>query len=102
MMPVKKERTQIMNKERRAEIQDVLKTLDNITAELEDLQSSIENIKDEEQDYLDNIPENLQESDRYHKSEEAIENLESACDTIEDTVENQMYEARTFLENAME
>lgn len=91
-----------MNKERRAEIQDVLKTLDNITAELEDLQSSIENIKDEEQEYLDNIPENLQESDRYHKSEEAIENLENACDTIEDTVENQMYEARTFLENAME
>lgn len=39
-----------MNKERRAEIQDVLKTLDNITAELEDLQSSIENIKDEEQE----------------------------------------------------
>ena len=101
-MPVKKERTQIMNKERRTEIQDVLKTLDNITAKLEDLQSSIENIKDEEQEYLDNIPENLQESDRYHKSEEAIENLESAYDTVEDTIENQMYETRTFLENAME
>ena len=39
---------------------------------------------DEEQDCLDNMPENLQESDRYQKMESAIENLESAVDSIDE------------------
>ena len=91
-----------MNKERRAEIKEILELLDKVTADLEEIQNSIENIKDEEQEYLDNIPENLQGSDKYTKAEEAVENLETAYDSLGEAIEEQIYEARTSLENAME
>lgn len=49
---------------------------------------------DEEQDCLDNIPENLQDSEQYQKIEFAIEKLE-------DTVE-QIDSAKESIESAME
>lgn len=38
---------------------------------------------EDEQDCLDNMPENLQSSEKYEKMEEAISNLESAIESIE-------------------
>lgn len=38
---------------------------------------------EEEQDCLDNLPENLQGSERYEKMEEAVSLLESAAEEIE-------------------
>ena len=38
---------------------------------------------EEEQDCLDNLPENLQSSERYEKMEEAVSLLESAAEEIE-------------------
>ena len=60
-----------MNKARRKNIQDVVN-------QLEDLKSTLEDLQGEEEEYRDNIPENLQGSERYEKAEEA-------CDTLSDT-----------------
>ena len=69
-----------MNNTRRKSIQRII---NGITALKEDL----EVLLDEEQEYLDNIPENLQESDRALAAEDAIDNLSSAQDSLEEVVE---------------
>lgn len=75
-----------MNNKRRVLLRDSIILLDKayeyITCALE-----------EEQDCLDNIPENLQESDRYEQMESVISNLESAIESIEsakDSVEESL------------
>lgn len=47
---------------------------------------------DEEQDCLDNMPENLQMSERYEKMEVAIDHLEDASSDI-DNAKNRIEEA---------
>lgn len=76
-----------MNKFRRKALQDIY---DKIT----ELQEELEAIKDEEDESRENMPENLQGSERYEQSEtassdmeEAIEYLSSACDSIESAME---------------
>lgn len=66
-----------MNKQRRKEISAVITKLENIKEELE-------NILGDEQDYYDNIPENLQMSERADQSSEAIDIMEDAISSIED------------------
>lgn len=68
-----------MNKERRARIQDIIDRLDCMKVE-------IEGIKDEEEEYRDNIPENLQGSERYEAADEAIESLEMAWDSVDTAI----------------
>jgi len=41
---------------------------------------------DAEEDALDRIPDNLQGTDRYGQSEEAIDNLNEALDKIDDAI----------------
>ena len=72
-----------MNKIRRKALQEIY---DKLTA----LSEELEMIKDEEDESRENMPENLQGSERYEQSEtasgnmdEAIEYLTSACDSIE-------------------
>lgn len=60
-----------MNNQRRKEIADVLNELAALRSRVEDLQS-------EEQDYFDNMPENLQQSERGEKAEQAASRLEDA------------------------
>lgn len=82
-----------MNKMRRKELSDVINGL-NTMQDKDDLYSwinTLDNIKDEEQDYYDNIPENLQYSQRAEDSEEAIENLEEALDLL-----NEVYDMDEF------
>lgn len=43
----------------------------------------IEQVAEQENDCVDNIPENLQGSERYEKMEKAVENLEAALEHIE-------------------
>lgn len=76
-----------MNKLRR-------KSLQEIFDKLSDLREEIESIKDEEDESRENMPENLQGSERYEQSEtasynmdEAIEYISSACDSIESAME---------------
>lgn len=52
----------------------------------------IEDIAADEQDYLDNIPENLQGSERYEAGEEAVENLEAAIDWLDDIKTSELEE----------
>lgn len=70
-----------MNKQRRKEIQ-------TISNDLIPLMTSIEDLLAEEQDYLDNIPENLQSSEKAKIAENAISNLEEALDNIRECVDN--------------
>lgn len=68
-----------MNKARRKNIQDVVD-------QLEELKSALEGIQSEEEEYRDNIPENLQGSERYEKADEACDALGEAVDGLEDVI----------------
>lgn len=76
-----------MNKERR-------KSLREIQSKLESLGQDLEALKDEEEEYRDNMPENLQESERYQRADEvcdllqeALESMDNAYQQIEEAVE---------------
>lgn len=89
-----------MNKQRRADIAAKVKVVDDaknklqaavgaFTAALEefsldDLHGEVEALRDEEQEYLDNMPEGLQQGERGEAAQEAISNLENACDKIDE------------------
>lgn len=72
-----------MNKERRTQIK-------KLTNELEDVKTKLKYILRKEEGILDNTPENLQGTDRYSESENAIETL------------SKMNAVTTELENAIE
>lgn len=55
--------------------------------------SIIEQVAEQESDCMDNIPENLQSSERYEKMEKAVENLEAALEHI--------VNARDYLDEAI-
>lgn len=69
-----------MNKARR-------EILNRAVYQLDQASELISRALDEEQDCLDNVPENLQDSEQYQKMETAIDNLESAVDSIEEAKE---------------
>lgn len=62
--------------------EQVKKRLEEIRTRIQSIQDSIYSITSEEEDYMWNIPENLQNSDRYYAAEEAVDNLESASDSV--------------------
>ena len=66
-----------MNKEKRNE----LNTARELLSKSLDI---INRVKDKEQDCLDNMPENLESSERYSTMETAIESLEDAIEKIEE------------------
>lgn len=70
-----------MNNARRKILREII---DNLEAQNELLQSCAE----EEQDYLDNIPENLQESTKYANAEENVEDLDSAVESLNEAIES--------------
>lgn len=69
-----------MNKLRRKWIEKVVDALTESLGEIESIQS-------EEEEYRDNIPENLQESERYERADEACENLEAAYNSLEEAID---------------
>lgn len=58
-----------MNNERR-------KKLSDLSDKIEELKTEAENLLEEEQEYYDNMPENLQNSEKGEKSENAIGEIE--------------------------
>lgn len=52
----------------------------------------VDDVKDDEDDALNNMPENLQYSDRCEKMEKAVDALESASESIESAIDS-IYEA---------
>ena len=75
-----------MNKDRRKQIDDVI-------ADLQEIQGTVESIMNNEEEYRDNIPENLQGSERYERAEEACDYLQEAYDGIDDVI-NSLEEAK--------
>ena len=75
-----------MNTTRRKDLAKVIKTI-------EDAMSELECLKEEEEEYRDNMPENLQGSERYERADEACDNLDSAVSSLE--------EAITYIEDAI-
>lgn len=63
------------------------KAIGKIQEQLDELRSTLQDVLDEEQECFDNIPENLWGSERYEKADEALENLTSAMDSIEEAVD---------------
>lgn len=75
-----------MNKARRKELSELVDGL-SMMQDRDDLYgwiNALDNIKGDEQDYYNNIPENLQCSQRAEDSEAAIENLDEALDMLND------------------
>jgi hypothetical protein len=54
----------------------------SVVERLQDISVSIEAILDDEQDALDNMPENLEGSERYSRMEDAVDFLDSAMDLV--------------------
>lgn len=68
-----------MNKERR-------KKIANIITEIEKIKSSLECVLFDEQMAFDSMPENLQYSMRGEESQEAIDCMEGAVDSLSDSI----------------
>lgn len=66
-----------MNKQRRKRVDDVIVQIEELAQELND-------ILEEETEYMENIPENLLESERYENAATNCENLQSALDSLEE------------------
>lgn len=70
-----------MNKQRRATLNQINDLIANV---FEDLESC----KDQEEEYRDNMPENLQGSERYEKAEDAVNMLEEALESLQQAMDN--------------
>ena len=62
--------------------------LERIASQLEDLRSDLETILDEEVEKLDNIPDNLNGSDRYNDMWAVRDNLEEVIADLDNTIDN--------------
>ncbi len=69
-----------MNIQRRKEIS-------RIETALEELKNDLEIVLEDEQSALDNMPENLQESERATEMQDYIDNLETAIGSIEEAMD---------------
>jgi hypothetical protein len=77
-----------MNNQRRKRIESLKEQFESLILELEE-------IEQEEEEYLENIPENLQGSERYSNSENALAEIqeakqyfEDACTCLENSIQN--------------
>lgn len=83
-----------MNNKRRKKIKQQIKALEGIYQRLEDLGvelegcvESIELLLDEEQDYRNNIPENLENSQSTLNSDDVLEGLDTAMQSMQDVID---------------
>lgn len=83
-----------MNKARRKQIEKIITMLEHAKEKIEGIHEDVENVQSEEQEAFDNIPENMQGSERYEVAEAAVDALDSAeggfdeaTDAIESIIE---------------
>lgn len=101
-----------MNNTRRKAIKQTIdrfdsirKKLDELVSEVESVKSDVEDIQWEEEEYRDNMPENLQGSERYDKADETCTNLSDAVDALDNIISDldlDIDSVTTSLEEAME
>ena len=70
------------------EIIPLADSLKSIVTDVEIIKADIECIQYDEEDARDNIPENLQDSERYWASNEACDTLSDAVTELEDPLDN--------------
>lgn len=70
-----------------------------LAGKLSDLKDAIENLKGEEEEYKDNMPENLQQSDKYYAAEAAVDAMDSAISELDNI---NMDEIADYLDTAAE
>ena len=58
-------------------------------------------LKDEEMEYFENIPENLQSSERYERAETSSSALEEAYDTLYDLI-SQLEDVTSSIQEAID
>ena len=68
-----------MNKARR-------KALDEVISKIEEAKELLENLQAEEEEYRDNMPEDLQGSERYEAADAAVDNMSSAVDALDEAI----------------
>lgn len=75
-----------MNKSRRNKLNEAIGQLQELSEALENIKSIVEQAKEEEEEeeeeYRDNMPENLQGSEKYEMADAACDALDSAVDKI--------------------
>lgn len=101
-----------MNNTRRKNIKQTIdrfcsirKKLEELMSEVESVKSDVEDIQWEEEEYRDNMPENLQGSERYDKADGACTSLSDAVDALDDMIgalDLDFCDVTTSLEEAME
>lgn len=77
-----------MNKQRRKQIREVMDRLEKLKEDIELLTEEIETIHFDEEEYRDNIPENLQNSERYEAADSACSSLEDAESALNEAGDN--------------
>lgn len=88
-----------MNNPRRKQIDKIKTSLEEIQSLLIECTADLGSIRDDEEESMNNLPENLQESERYQKMEEAYENLDYAHSELEN-LEETLTEIIGYLEEA--
>ena len=68
-----------MNRPRRAKLREIMDQID-------ELKTALEWLQEEEEEYRDNIPENMQGSERHEKADEACSNLYEAVSSMEEAI----------------
>ena len=63
------------------------KQLDELISKIEDVKVELESIMSDEDEYRDNMPESLQESERYQNSEDASSSMEGAMEALDEAIE---------------
>ena len=55
---------------------------------LEQILEAVEDLRDEENYLLDGMPDNLRYTQQYERAEAAHESLDTACDSLSDTIDS--------------
>ena len=64
------------------------KLLNDIAGKIAELKDELESVMGEEEEYRDNMPENLQNSEKYEMSESACNAMQEALDNLEEAIYN--------------
>lgn len=67
------------------------KSLKSILEEIEVIKNRLEDVLSDEEEAFDNIPENLQGTERYEKAEEIISYLEDAISELDESISSIEY-----------
>lgn len=72
-----------MNNARRKAIRAIIKKIEAGNRDWESIESGLTDIMDEETDAMENIPESLQDTERYYTCEESVGYLDDAIGCID-------------------